>query len=257
MRPVLHLAGRAIVEWNMIRPQDRLAVGLSGGKDSTILLRALAALQKSCPVAFHLEALHVDLGWATDLEPMEKECRQLNIPLHVEKTQIARIVFSERREKNPCALCSHMRRGALCNAARKRGLYRVALAHHLDDAAETLLLNLFFTGRIKTFPPVSYLSRSQVTVIRPLLYVSEALLSETAQSLGLEPLENPCPAAHTSQRRVVKGILEQLAEKEPRVRQHILAALHGRQPVELWKTPPTPGPGQEESPDYTRKQTLE
>jgi tRNA 2-thiocytidine biosynthesis protein TtcA len=249
MQHLTSRVGRAIHDWQMIKPGDQIAVGLSGGKDSSLLLYLLARLQRSAPVDFSLIGLHIDMGWNMDTAPLEKLCRDLGVKLVVEKTLIGPIVFHYRKEKNPCSLCANMRRGALCTTARRLGISKVALAHHLDDAIETLLLNMFYTGSIRSFLPVTYLDRTEVTVIRPLVYLPEKMIADAAAALNLPALPSPCPHSGSSRRQDIKDFIAILEEKIPRIRRNLLAALQHVEIDELWTDPPTRKNGQRPRPE--------
>ena len=171
-----HLCGllrRCIDDYEMIAPGDKIAVGISGGKDSLALLVLLAELRKYYPKPFSLEAMTVDMGLHMDFSAVEELCHRLHVPYTIMKTDIGPLIFDIRQEKNPCSMCAKMRRGALHNAMAERGITKIALGHHYDDAVETFLLSLFYEGRISCFQPVTYLSRTGVTQIRPMLYVGE------------------------------------------------------------------------------------
>ncbi|MEW6522084.1 MAG: ATP-binding protein [Bacillota bacterium] len=232
-RKLWRAMGKCVGDYSLIADQDYIAVGLSGGKDSLSLVKLLAWQRKRAPVRYRLAAITVDLGWGDDLGDLRDLCKELDVPHYTENTQIGPVVFQARREKNPCSLCANMRRGALTNAARRLGCNKVALAHHLDDAVETLLLNLFYQGRISCFQPSSYLSRRQLTVIRPLLYTPESFLAEFAQANGLPVLQNACPAVGQTCRQDMKELVRFLDRQVPALRQHLLRALKG-----LWQETP-------------------
>lgn len=223
---------RAIHKYNMIAPGDKIVVGASGGKDSSALLYILWLLKNFSSLDFDFQAVFLDLGWKVDPQPLASFCRKLNIPFHLEPTPIGAIVFDYRREPNPCALCSHLRRGALNEVARRLGCNKVALGHHLDDLLETFLLNWFYNGRFSTFLPVTYLTRSGITVIRPLIYLPEATVAGLARVEHLPTLPNPCPAAGQTKRHEVKAIVNFLVERYPYLRQRFLAALEAAQWLE-------------------------
>ncbi|MGB9886059.1 MAG: tRNA lysidine(34) synthetase [Moorellales bacterium] len=222
----------------MISPGDRIAVGASGGKDSSALLYILWLLREHGSIPFRFEAVYLDLGWDADPEPLARFCRERNIPFHLRETDIARIVFDYRREPNPCALCSHLRRGALNDVAKQLGCNKVALGHHLDDVLETFLLNWFFTGRFSTFLPVTYLSRRELEVIRPLIYLPGKTVAGLAKAENLPVVPNPCPAAGKSERHRVREAVEWLADRYPYLRERFLTALEGAS----WLEPPTGNP---------------
>jgi tRNA 2-thiocytidine biosynthesis protein TtcA len=231
--------GKAIGTWHMITNGEKIAVGLSGGKDSSTLLYILTHFQRIAPIHFDLIAIHIDFGWHTDVTPLREFCRQLNVPFVIEPTQIGPIVFEHRQEKKPCSLCANMRRGALCTTAQRLGIKKIALGHHLDDAIETLLLNMFYNGSIKCFLPVTYLDRTDTTVIRPLVYLTEATIAEAASTLNLPVIPSPCPNCGHSKRQEIKNLIQNLETKIPRIRHNLLAALHNVDPNQLWLQPTT------------------
>lgn len=219
---------KAIIDYNMIENGDKIAVGVSGGKDSSTLLFILDLLRKYSPWKFDIVAVNVDLGWEIDLGPVADFCRERDIPFEIVKSDIARVVFDIRKEPNPCSLCSRMRRGALDSAAVELGCNKVALAHHADDMMETLLLNLIFTGRFETFLPKTYMSRKNVTVIRPLIYLSERTIKSIARSQNLPVIESPCPATGKTKREDMGKLLDHMEQIFPKARENILAAIKRR-----------------------------
>lgn len=216
---------RAIIRYGMISPGDKIAVGVSGGKDSAALLYILWVLKHQWAIPFDLCAVFVDLGWPVDLAPLKDFCEKRGIPLHIEPTQIGPIVFEYRKEPNPCALCSHLRRGALNDAARRLGCNKVALGHHLDDLLQTFLLNWFFTGRFFTFLPATPLRRTGLTVIRPLIYLRESVVAGVTEAERLPVVPNYCPAAGKTKRQEVRGVVEYLESLYPYIRERFLEAL--------------------------------
>jgi tRNA(Ile)-lysidine synthase TilS/MesJ len=216
---------RAIYRYSMIKAGDKIAVGVSGGKDSTALLYIMWLLKHYSPLSFDYHAIFLDLGWPVDPAPLASFCRKLNIPFHLEKTDIGAIVFEHRREDNPCALCAHLRRGALNNAALRLGCNKVALGHHLDDLLETFLLNWIFNGRLATFIPVTHLARSGLVLIRPLIYLPEATLAGLARSENLPVMENPCPASGKTKREEMRSLVKQMAGTYPDIREKFLTAI--------------------------------
>ena len=173
LQQVLSLTRKAVDDYQMIEAGDHIAVGISGGKDSLTLLYALQGLRRFYPAAFTLSAVTVDLGFGNlDLSEIEKLCRELDVPYHIVKTDIGKIVFEDRKESNPCSLCAKMRKGALNDAMKAIGCNKVAYAHHKDDVVETMMMSLIYEGRFHTFRPVTYLDRTEITVIRPLIYMN-------------------------------------------------------------------------------------
>ena len=186
---------RAIDDYGMIHTGDKIAIGISGGKDSLTLLYALHGLQRFYPEKFDLEAITVDLGNPDfDLSHIRHLCETMQIPYTVVKTEIAQIVFEERKEKNPCSLCAKMRKGALNDAVKKLGCNKIAYAHHKDDIVETMMMSLIYEGHFYSFPPITHLDRTNLTVIRPLMYVSEADVKGFCRKYQLPVVKSPCPA---------------------------------------------------------------
>ena len=206
---------RASREYGLIEEGDKIAVGLSGGKDSTVMLYALSILQRTLPVDFAIQAISLDVGWKNDFAPIAAYCQTLGIPYHLEETDIGRIVYEERQEKSPCSLCAKMRRGALHRLAKDFGCNKIALGHHLNDALETFMMSLTFEGRLHTFAPRSYLSRMDLTLIRPMIYVLEKDIVTIARQLELPVVANNCPADGTTKRADMKSLLEQMEKDNP------------------------------------------
>jgi tRNA 2-thiocytidine biosynthesis protein TtcA len=209
----------------MIGDGDRVTVGISGGKDSAALLYILSLFKKHSPINFDLKAVYVHPGWPVDLKPLTALASRLNIELHVEETVIARVVFERRQEKNPCALCANMRRGALHQAALKLGCNRVALGHHLDDAVQTFMMNLIYTGQMDTFKPVTYLDRTDLYLIRPLIELPESVLAALARRENLPLLKNPCPVSGKTKRGEMEKLLNELSSRYPDLREKWRTAL--------------------------------
>lgn len=232
---------RAVDDYDMIQAGDRIAVGVSGGKDSLVLLLAMKHLQSFYPKPFQLEAITIELGFeGMDFAPVAALCREEGIPYTCLKTDIKEIVFDVRKEDNPCSLCAKMRRGALNDAIRQRGISKLALGHHFDDAVETFMMSLLFEGRVSCFRPVTYLDRSGVTQIRPLIYAGEQKIANLAQSLNLPVVENPCPQDKGSKRYEIKQLLKVLGQDYPDMRSKIFGGMQrlplpGWQPKENWR----------------------
>lgn len=236
MQRMLGLMRKAIEEYRMIVPGDRILVGVSGGKDSVVLLTGLARLRAFLGVDYELEALTLDLGFGGedgDFSPVAELCRELEVPYTVKRTEIGPIVFDLRREPNPCSLCARMRRGALHDVAKALGCNKVALGHHADDAVETFLMNLLDEGRVGCFSPVTYLSRKDLTVIRPMVYAREADVAHAQRVNSLPVIQSKCPADHTTNRQWTKDFLRQLDREKPGVKQRILGAMR-RGDIDGW-----------------------
>ncbi|NLC76679.1 MAG: tRNA 2-thiocytidine(32) synthetase TtcA [Clostridia bacterium] len=226
---------RAIRDYGMIQEGDRVAVGVSGGKDSTALLFILSLLQRQSHLNFDLQAITLDMGLGADMSPLVNYCQQLGIPLHIEPTRIGQIVFDVRQETNPCSLCAKLRRGALHQAALNLRCNKVALGHHLDDAIETLLMNIIFTGQLSSFAPTAYLDRTGLTLIRPLVYVPQETIVSLVRKETLPVIANPCPANGHTQRQKMKELVDRLAEEYPDIRHKFLTALQNIDFENLWK----------------------
>lgn len=228
------LLRRAADDYGMLREGDRVAVGVSGGKDSMLLLLALHHLQSYYPQKFHLEAVTVELGFAgMDFAPVAAFCEALGLPYTCLKTDIKEVVFDVRQEPNPCSLCAKMRRGALNDLLRQRGLNKLALGHHFDDAVETFMMSLLFEGRLSCFRPVTYLDRSGITQIRPLIYAGEQRIAKLAAELALPIVENPCPQDKASKRHEIKTLLTAMSAQYPDMKSKIFGAMQ-RLPLPGW-----------------------
>ena len=226
LQQLMSYARRAIDDYEMISEGDHIAVGISGGKDSLTLLYALHGLQRFYPKYFELEAITVDLGHkGFDVTPVQNLCKEMDIPYTVVKTDIAQIIFDERKESNPCSLCAKMRKGALNEAIKKTGCNKVAYAHHKDDIVETMLLSLIYEGRFHSFSPKTYLDRMDLTVIRPLMYVKEADIKGFKNNYDLPVIKSPCPADGDTKREYAKNLLQQLNQENPGVKEQMFSAI--------------------------------
>ncbi len=226
LQQVLSYVRRAADDYHMIDEGDRIAVGISGGKDSLTLLLALHALRRFYPQRFDIHAVTVDLGFGNlDLSGIRALCGELSVPYTIVPTQIADIVFNRRKEDNPCALCAKMRKGALNDAIKAAGCNKVAYAHHKDDVVETMLMSLIFEGRFHTFAPVTYLDRMDLTVIRPLLYMGEADVMGFVNKNRIPVVKSPCPADGYTKREYVKQLLRQLNLENPGVKERMFTAI--------------------------------
>ena len=234
MQKMMGLMRRCIDDYHMIEAGDRIAVGVSGGKDSLTLLTVLAALRAYYPKPFELEALSIDMGLGgMDFAPVEALCRELDVPFTIRHTEIGKIIFDYRKEKNPCSMCAKMRRGALNDLILEHGFNKVALGHHFDDAVETMLMSLLYEGRIGCFEPVTYLSRTGVTQIRPMLYVGEQAIEHFAARMQLPVVHNTCPADKHTKRQEVKELIVALQAQYPDLKTKIFGAMQ-RLPLPTW-----------------------
>ena len=234
MQKILSLLRRCVEDYDMIAPGERVAVGVSGGKDSLVLLAALARLAQFYPGGFSVEAFTVDMGTpGMDLSPLADYCRELGVPFHRIPTQMYHVIFETRREKNPCALCAKMRRGSLHTALLEAGIHKVALGHHYDDAVETFFLSLFYESRLSCFHPVTYLDRTDITQIRPLLYCGEGMLRNAAERNHLPVVFNPCPADGNTKRQEVKELIKSLDKQYHGLKSRVFGAMQGL-PLPAW-----------------------
>ena len=239
MNKILSLTRRCVEDYDMIKPGDRIAVGVSGGKDSLVLLTALAELRKFYPVPFTVEAITLDMGHADGREGMDfssvaEYCRKLDVPYTIINSEIHHVIFDLRKEKNPCSMCAKMRRGALHNALKDMGITKIALGHHYDDAIETFLLSMIYEGRLSSFLPVTYMDRTGLTLIRPMLYLHEKTISNFVTRENLPVVHNPCPADKNTKREDVKALLYELEGRYPGLKDNIFGGLQ-RSPLPGWK----------------------
>lgn len=217
---------RALDDYNMIEDGDKIAIGISGGKDSLTLLYALAGLRKFYPKKYDLVAISVDLGIAEiNMSDVQKLCEKLEVPLTLISTQIGPIIFEERKESSPCSLCAKMRKGALNEAALDLGCNKVAYAHHMDDIIETMFLSMIYEGKFYTFPPVTKLDKTNLTVIRPLMYVLEADVIGFKNKYELPVVKNPCPADGYTRREYTKQLIRQINQENPGVKKRFFHAI--------------------------------
>lgn len=226
IQPILSHARRAVDTYNMINEGEKIAVGVSGGKDSMALLCALKALSVFHPTGFSVVAIALDMGFPNaDLSPIVKLCEDLEVELHIIKTDIYEIVFNVRKEKCPCSLCSKLRRGAIHDAAISIGCRKVALGHHFDDAVETFMLNLFNEGRIGCFSPVTYLDRKDITLIRPFIYLPEKMITGFINRENIEITKKICPEDGNTDREKIKNLLFTLEKEDKGLKQRIFGAM--------------------------------
>ena len=235
MQRILSYVRKAIDDYNMIEDGDKIAVALSGGKDSITMLKALKNLQIFYPKKFELIAISVNPGFEFfDSAFLQKTCDDIGVPFFEEKYDIKTIVFEDRKEKNPCSLCANLRRGILNSAAKREHCNKLALGHNLDDVLETFLMNLLFAGSISTFSPVSYMDRSGITLIRPLIYASEKETKRYVKKNGKQIMPKVCPMDGHSTREYVKNLIVTLSIKNPHVKANIMGAIK-RNNINGWK----------------------
>lgn len=226
LQKVLSYIRRAVDDYHMIEAGDHIAVGISGGKDSLTLLYGLHGLMRFYPKPFKIHAVTVDLGFDNlNVTQIKELCEQLDVPYTVVKTDIAHIIFHERKESNPCSLCAKMRKGALNEAIKAAGCNKVAYAHHKDDVVETMLMSLIFEGRFHTFRPVTYLDRMDLTVIRPLMYMNESDVIGFVNKFQVPVVKSPCPADGYTKREYVKNLLKSINKDNPGVKERMFTAI--------------------------------
>ena len=226
LQQLLSHTRKAVDEYQMIQEGDHIAVGISGGKDSLTLLYALHGLKRFYPNHFELSAITVDLGYEQcDFTPIKELCREMEIPYRIVKTDIAQILFEERKEKNPCSLCAKMRKGALNQAVKDIGCNKIAYAHHKDDIIETMILSLFFEGRFYSFSPKTYLDRMDLTVIRPIMFVDEADVIGFKNKYNLPVVKSACPVDGYTKRQYAKDLLADLNRQYPGIKQRMFTAI--------------------------------
>ena len=240
MKKTLGCLRKADQDFTLIDPGDRIVIGVSGGKDSLLLLHALSLYRKFSHKDFSILAVTVTMGLEPfDLAGINALCRQLGIEFLIRETEIGKIIFDYRKEKNPCALCSKMRRAVLANTCRETGYNKLALGHHREDAIETLLMSLFYEGRFHTFHPKTMLSRTGITVIRPLIYLPESHVRHMARILALPVVQSPCPANGETRRAEMKELLRRLRQIYPDANERFLHALQ-QDHYDLWQKSESP-----------------
>lgn len=234
MQKILSHMRKAIEEYNMIEENDKIAICLSGGKDSITMLHAFKSLQRFYPKKFDIIAISIDPGFEFfNTEFLQNICNKLEIPLFIEKSNAKEIVFDIRREKNPCSLCANLRRGVINSVAIREGCNKIALGHNQDDVLETFLLNLLYTGNIGTFAPVSYMDRSKITLIRPFIYTPEKDTRRFIRKNNLEVMPKVCPMDGTSKREDMKQLIFTLTKSIPMVRANLFGAIQRN--IDEWK----------------------
>ena len=234
MQRLVGLVRRCTQDYNMISPGDKIGVGVSGGKDSIALLVLLSELRKYDHIPFELEAISVDLGFGMDFSPIRRLCEGLGVPFTLVETQIAPVIFDYRKEKNPCSMCAKMRRGALNQALLDRGLNKLALGHHYDDAVETFMMSLIYEGRIICFQPVTDLDRTGIIQIRPMLYIHEQTVDNFVKKQGLPVVHNRCPVDKRTKREEIKNLVYDLSATYPDLKERIFGAMQ-RLPLPEWE----------------------
>ena len=236
MRKILSRTRAAVDDYKMIQDGDKIAVGVSGGKDSVMLLKALCDLKRFYPAKFEIVAITLDMRFDNqdgDFSPIQKLCDEYGIEYVIQRTDLYEIIFNIRKEECPCSLCARMRRGILHDTAKQLGCNKIALGHHLDDAAETFMMNLLIESRIGCFAPVTYLSRRDITMIRPLIYVRETAVEQAVERLNLPIIESKCPANEKTKREDAKILLQKLSDEYGDVPERIIGAMQ-RGSIDRW-----------------------
>ena len=233
MQKLIGLVRRCVQDYHMIEEGDRIGVGVSGGKDSVALLAFLAELRKYNDKKFEVEAITIDMGLGMDYSEIARYCEQINVKFNLIKTEIGPIIFDHRKEKNPCSMCAKMRRGALNQAILDRGMNKLALGHHYDDAVETFMMSLIYEGRISCFQPVTDLDRTGIIQIRPMLYIHEKTIDSFVTRNQLPVITNRCPVDKYTKREEIKQLIYDLSATYPDLRERIFGAMQ-RLPLPEW-----------------------
>ena len=234
MQKLVGLLRRCVEDYHMIEAGDRIAVGLSGGKDSLTLLVLLRELRKYYDRPCSLEAVTIDMGLGLEDAGLRALCKELEVPYTRVETQIGAVIFDYRKEKNPCSMCAKMRRGALDQALLDHGCNKLALGHHYDDAVETFLMSLLYEGRISCFQPVTHLDRTGIIQIRPMLYIHEQTIAHFAEQRGLPVAKNHCPADKHTKREEIKELIFELSQRYPELKERVFGAMQ-RYPLPAWE----------------------
>ncbi len=226
LQQVFSVVRKAVDDYHMIEEGDKIAIGISGGKDSLTLLYALNGLKRFYPKKFDIIAITVDLGFDNlNLDKIKALCEELHVEYTIVKTDIGKIIFEDRKETNPCSLCAKMRKGALNEAMKSAGCNKIAYAHHKDDVVETMLMSLIYEGRFHTFSPVTYLDRMDLTVIRPMLYMNEADVIGFVHKYDVPVVKSPCPADGHTKREYIKQLLRKINLENPGVKERMFTAV--------------------------------
>lgn len=233
MQKLLSKMRQAINDYNLIEDGDKIAVGLSGGKDSLTLLYLLNSYRKFSPEKFELIAITLNPGKVDNL-PLHKLCKDLEVEFHEIQTDIQEIVFDIRKEKNPCSLCAKLRRGILHTTAKNLGCNKVALGHHKDDAIETLMLSISYEGRVNCFSPKTLMEKNTITLIRPMIYISETSIKSIAKKYNFPIITNPCPADKKTKREDIKNLIQELDDRIPGFKKNLFGALTNSKELFIW-----------------------
>lgn len=225
----------ANLKYKLIEDGDIVAVGMSGGKDSSVLLYLLDLLKKYTPLSFELKPIYIDLGWSNPVEPLISYCQRLGYELHTEPTNIGKVVYDIRQEKNPCSLCANLRRGALNNTAKRLGCNKVALGHHLDDVVNTMFLSMLYEHRYNIFKPKTYLDRVDITLVRPMIYIEEKDVIRMAEYLDIQVIENNCPVDGLTKRTEMAELVSLIEQQHKGAKRKILKSIENINPLSFWQ----------------------
>lgn len=226
LQQLYSLTRQALDDYKMIQSGDKIAIGISGGKDSLALLYSLAGLRRFYPVNFSIHAVTVDLGFENlNLDDIQQICDSLEVPYTIIRTEIGKIVFDDRKETNPCSLCAKMRKGALNTKMKELGCNKIAYAHHRDDVLTTMLMSLFYEGRFHTFCPVTWLDKTNLQVIRPFIYIPEANIKGFINKYNIPVVKSPCPADGNTKRKYISELLQQLNRENPGIKDRMFTAI--------------------------------
>ena len=236
MKKILGCVKKAVLNYDMIQDGDVLGVGLSGGKDSMLLLKALHLFQNFSPTHFELKAITIDLGFEDfNIDSITKFCDSLHIEHIIEKTHIGKVIFEEQQYKNPCGMCARMKRARLNKSCLEHHINKLALGHNGDDAIESLIMSMSYESRIRTFLPFSYMDKSKIYLIRPLIYAFEEDIKLAISKNNIPVITNPCPADEIGSRAYIKGVIRHMEENIPLVKKNLLACLEKTNQIEIWK----------------------
>ena len=233
MQKLLSKMRQAINDYNLIEDGDKIAVGLSGGKDSLTLLHLLNSYKKFSPQNFDLIAITLNPG-GVDNGPLHELCKNIDVPFYEIQTDIQKIVFEIKKESNPCSLCAKLRRGTLNNTAQKLGCNKVALGHHKDDALETLMLSLSYEGRINCFSPKTFMDKENITLIRPMIYIEEQNIKSIVRKYNFPVIHNPCPIDKKTKREDMKKLIFELNHRIPGFKKSLFGALTNSEQLFIW-----------------------
>lgn len=226
MKKILSLLRQAVQSYNMIENGDTIAIAVSGGKDSLVMLKAMHSLKSFYPSNFEIKAVSIDAGFDNaDFDKIKAFCKNLGIEYRIEKTQIKEIVFDHMQEKSPCSLCAKMRRAALCDAAKGMSCNKIALGHNQDDAIETFMMNVIYSGKAMCFEPVTHYEDAGITLIRPLIFAREYMIKKCASDMELPVMKKICPADGNTKREETKKLIANIRKENKNAEKNIFTAI--------------------------------